>query len=102
MKREHWLLPLLLLAAACAEHPESPSSSGPTLATQAPQSEYVSTPVGWYHRSCVYQIPEDAVVDRSGKVTRKDGSTYQLAKCMFPARMGGLRPEPRGVEVPPH
>jgi hypothetical protein len=53
---------------------------------QAPQNELVRTPAGWYHRTCVYEVPNAARVSRSGLVTRTDDSSYQLPECLYPGR----------------
>jgi hypothetical protein len=54
--------------------------------TLAPQGELVFTPAGWYHRSCVYEVPNGARVSRTGQVTRSDDSSYQLPECPYPGR----------------
>ncbi|MGD0991528.1 MAG: hypothetical protein ABR998_03575 [Gemmatimonadales bacterium] len=46
---------------------------------------YVPTPAGWYHESCVHQIPPGAWVSIDWVVTLKDGTNYQIPKCLFPA-----------------
>lgn len=53
----------------------------------APRSQLVLTPDGWYHRSCVHEVPNGAFVHmRTGTVTRPDGSTYKVGKCLYPGR----------------
>jgi hypothetical protein len=86
MKRIHAGLVVLVVVAACTEQPTSTTArvqgggnSAAPLA--APQAEYVATPRGWYHRSCVHEIPAGAQMDAKGVVTRRDGSTYQIPRC---------------------
>jgi hypothetical protein len=45
--------------------------------------DYVATPAGWYHRSCVHEIENASRVDKDGLVTRRDGTTYQIPKCLY-------------------
>src|SRR5438093_882792 len=62
------------------------------------QDDYILTPAGWYHRSCVHEIAAGAVVHRrQGIVQRRDGSTYQLPTCLYPPR--GVRRQ--GNRQPP-
>jgi len=48
--------------------------------------DYVATPAGWYHRSCVHEIEDGALVGKDGLVTRRDGAIYQLTRCLYPVR----------------
>jgi hypothetical protein len=48
--------------------------------------DYVVTPAGSIHRSCVHELPSGATVDEAGHVTLPDGSTYQLPPCQYPKR----------------
>ena len=87
------LLAALLGAILCEPvHASSQSSAGASsTAITAAQGDYVATPAGWYHRSCIHEIPAGARVDRRhGLVTRRDGSTYQLPTCLYPPRGGRL------------
>jgi hypothetical protein len=58
-------------------------------------ADYVMTPAGLYHRSCVHEVESEARVD-GGTVARRDGTTYGLAECAFPARrtLGATSPPP--------
>jgi hypothetical protein len=57
-----------------------------TQAAQAIPNDYVATPAGWYHRSCVHEIESGATVERSGLlVRRKDKTTYKIAPCVYAA-----------------
>ena len=81
------LLSLLAVVAvaACAEHRPSAPEGAPSMATAAQQGEYVPTPAGLYHRSCVHPLPDSARIDmRTGVITLKDGSTYQAPLCNYP------------------
>jgi hypothetical protein len=49
-----------------------------------PDSEYVNTPAGRYHRSCVHEIAKFSHVNRDGRVTHPDGSSEQLPICRYP------------------
>ena len=44
------------------------------------------TPAGWYHRSCVHEVPNGARVGRDRVVTRNDGTSYHVPECMYPGR----------------
>ncbi len=46
--------------------------------------DYVVTPAGWYHRSCVHEIEDGAVVDINRLVRRRDGTSYQIPDCLYP------------------
>jgi hypothetical protein len=50
---------------------------------EAPR-DYVITPAGYYHRSCVHEIESGAVVGKTGLVTRKNGTNYQIPLCLYP------------------
>src|SRR6266567_2633759 len=79
------------LTAGCGESPSAPPSSSISTSKAALQdpSDYVPTPAGWMHRSCVHVIGNDACLDdRTGIVTRQDGSTYVIPKCQY----SGYRP----------
>jgi hypothetical protein len=47
-------------------------------------ANYVTTPAGLYHRSCVHEIPNGARVDRN-VVTLLTGVTYQIPDCLYPS-----------------
>lgn len=91
----------LVLTASC-----SPSSDAPTVA-QPPSAQLLSvqperlissdadsmiTPAGWKPKACVTEIPNGAKVSRAGLVTRKDGSNFQIVKCIWNGRRS---PNPR-------
>lgn len=80
------VLPSLLLVSACGETSTQPNTplGGMSRSNAAPPSDYVATPAGWYHRSCVHEIPNGARVDAKGLVTRSDRSTFQIPQCSYP------------------
>ena len=91
-------LALVLAVSGCAEHPASVSSQVqlPTVnQSQMASMGYVATPSGWFHRSCVVEIPDGAYVDASGLVTRRDKTTFLIpTRCAYPSypnlpRLGG-------------
>ena len=57
-----------------------------TLIRTAPDSEWVQTPAGLMHRSCVHQIPAGATVLSRDTVRRADGSRYVLPRCRYRGR----------------
>lgn len=74
-----------LALGGCIEQPVSVRDSQDPAAqlSVAPAGDYVRTPAGWWHRSCVHEIPEGAHLARDGRVTRGDGTTYQLPDCTY-------------------
>jgi hypothetical protein len=56
------------------------------LPTSAPDSEWVRTPAGLMHRSCVHQIPAGAEVLLGDTVRLADGSRYVLPRCRYKGR----------------
>ncbi len=61
-------------------------TSSQVMADVGDDSDYVTTPAGLYHRSCVHEIEDGARAGRNGRVTRKNGTTYQLPNCLHPVR----------------
>ncbi len=59
------------------------ATGNPSEALTKIQDDYVATPAGWYHRSCVHQIEDGARVGKGGLVRRKNGTTYQIPKCLY-------------------
>lgn len=64
--------------------------------------EYLPTPHGWRHRSCVIEVQDDEIA-RGDHIARRDGSRRDVAPCAYPAfdRHGhdidGRRPVSSGV-----
>lgn len=96
-------LPLFsaLVVAACGDLPPAPLTVASSAATmeRAADDGYVDLPAGRYHRSCVYQVGNDDRVDRSGWVTRADGSKFKMLPCRYPTLDSRLRR--RGLDANP-
>lgn len=107
MKRTTLSLLVLVLTMGCGEQPLSVSEetvpdgalSGAIVRSQ---DDYVTTPAGRYHRSCVHEIPDGARVSKSRRVERSDGTSYQIPACSYPVYRNRPDPTPRGIEpLPP-
>ncbi len=72
--------PLIPTSAQSAARQETRTPGGPA-------GDLVATPNGWYHRDCVHEIPNGAHVDIRGRVTRVDGTSYQIAMCSDSGRV---------------
>lgn len=97
--KQAWIgVVVLAVAAGCNEPPSQPTEAPPEMANQRapePPRDYVATPAGWYHRSCVHVVEDGARIDRAHVVTRRNGTKYQLPKCTHPAwREGGSDQRP--------
>jgi hypothetical protein len=46
--------------------------------------DYVVTPNGFFHPSCVQRVESDETLRANGTVTRSDGSVRQVAACAYP------------------
>jgi hypothetical protein len=57
-------------------------------------SDYVLTPFGYTHPSCIQEVPEDEWV-RGKLIVAKDGTSREIGRCLFPSF------DPRGREVMP-
>ena len=88
-----------LLVAACSD-PAGPGLTPPgeaDLAVVAGNSaDYIQTPAGLYHRSCVHKIPDAAVVNANRQVRLPTGASYQIPRCLYPPRSS----VPRGKQAP--
>jgi hypothetical protein len=88
MKTALFSLMALAVVSACTEQPMStaarPQGEGDHGPALAPRADYVRTPVGWYHGSCVHEIPSGASVLPGNVIKRPDGSTYQIPTCQHP------------------
>src|SRR5690242_2937024 len=92
MRRTLWGFAGVALLLACNDRPTVVTAPRGVLAqSEASKNEplqrpgYVLTPAGWFHSSCVHEIPAGARVSINHVVTRKDGTSYQIPKCLFPA-----------------
>jgi hypothetical protein len=81
-----------LIAVAGCQDTSAPSSSVEPNASSVSHavtvsSDLVPTPDGWYHRGCVFAVPNASHVDVHGVVTRSDGTRYMLSGCTQPGRV---------------
>lgn len=61
-----------------------------------PPPDYVPTPLGYYHRSCVYELPNGATIDEQSNVVSEKGVVVrQLKKCPY-ASIRRARVDPSG------
>jgi hypothetical protein len=68
-----------------------------TAAGSQPDSDWISTPAGWFHRSCVYNVPSGSRWDRrAGVLYRPDGSSMTIPPCRY---AHGARRGQNGVPV---
>jgi len=84
---------LLLIGGLCALVTACEHNAVPTQVVNASvtpntpgDTELVATPAGWFHRSCVHEIPNGAHFDaRTRLVKRLDGTTFEIPECQYPA-----------------
>jgi len=80
----------LLYGAACTERPAAiptaPAGPDKTLDAAA-DTDLVATPSGWYHRDCIFAVPNGSHIDVHHLVRRPDGSAFQLPLCKHPGRV---------------
>ena len=80
-----------LMAASCGDaDPAASAQSGEegSLAkvdNALSMGDYVITPAGYFHRSCVYEVGEEATVLEDGRVQVDDGRILTIPPCKFPA-----------------
>jgi hypothetical protein len=89
-----YLVAALALAAATTgqAQPQPPSRSQddtvlfePQLdTTKPPALNYVLTPAGWYHESCVYEVADSDWVEETA-IHHTDGSVQTVPSCPYPA-----------------
>lgn len=85
--------PLYQVVAGCSsDQPVQPARLSPLqmeVITPPPKvdlTDYVPTPAGMYHRSCVTELAEgDRLDSRTGIVEHKDGTKLQETRCAYPA-----------------
>lgn len=87
--RLRWPCPLFigLIGISCSVSAQAPASpDDPILAGLAPEvrKDYVVTPAGLFHRSCVLQVENGETVEEGG-VRRKDGSFKPIEPCKYPS-----------------
>ncbi|HEY0714431.1 MAG TPA: hypothetical protein VGF45_17235 [Polyangia bacterium] len=81
-------------ASAVTETVQSELDSRP----EGPAAEYVDTPVGRFHRSCVHEVPEAAEIDDTGNVQQGGRLLKRLERCRFKSFRGRRQPE---KDLPP-
>jgi hypothetical protein len=93
MNRSCVLTLMLVIGAGCRDdisRPELAPSDKPSASTAiAPSAasgdtDYVRTPAGLVHKSCVLGVARGERVERNGSIRRQDGSTFSPAPCRFP------------------
>src|SRR6266498_496073 len=87
MKHALWSLSALTLLVGCTDRAQvvTAPSDASLQAGNRQLPGYVSTPAGWFHKSCVHEIPAGARVSIDHVVTRRDGTKYQIPHCRYPA-----------------
>jgi hypothetical protein len=101
MKRCTWVVGAVVAASAggltaCAtlDGPDGAGApAGDTSASElaagepaALDADFLETPGGRVHRSCIHEVPDGARVDVSGGVTLRSGETLRFASCRFAVR----------------
>ncbi len=79
-------------AIGCGEEPAEPAAGAPetavaVAATWRPSNvpdDYVVTPHGWRHKSCVIEVAGDETVG-AGHLERRDGARRPFSPCQHPA-----------------
>lgn len=92
MKKQHTystICTIVLTLIACHDRPSpvaplSTSGSANIVSHDDLLEGYVPTPAGWYHESCVHQIPVGARVERNNVVKTVAAGSYQLPLCLHP------------------
>lgn len=101
-----WAVFALAATTACSDQPVSVEGRSPALRTTTagrPPGDYVATPAGWFHRSCVYEVEDGAWLKEGHIVTRRDGTTFSIPVCAYPAypNLGPTAAERTGAPFPP-
>jgi hypothetical protein len=83
----------------------APADDAPRAHAHAPRpatlgADFIATPHGWRHRSCVIEVGADETV-RGDRIERADGTHRSLAPCAYPAydRAGRALPTRPGPEA---
>jgi hypothetical protein len=83
-----FLIPLFSFIPGCGgqleDDPHVQVLSQGLVSALRPPAGYVPTPHGYYHQSCVHEIPEGAAAHVNGHVALADGSMTQLPSCNYP------------------
>jgi hypothetical protein len=80
------LLALEFTGSALWAQERSVSVSRPAVASRPSgvPPEFIITPFGYFHPSCVLQLNKGESVDDSGLLHRTDGTTKQVGPCLYP------------------
>jgi hypothetical protein len=73
-------------APASNEAPASVSVTHAALAAEKPEGpadEYLRTPVGRFHKSCIHELPAGAELDATGAVRHEGRALGRLEECRF-------------------
>ncbi len=94
--QSYWYLLGLLALVTCKDQPSAPSAvaiTGAGSVVASAKTDYVATPAGWLHRSCVHPLPEGAQLNVTTRaVTLMDGTAYSLPACQYRSyRSSGTR-----------
>lgn len=82
----------VLLIAGCTDQSRTPTSptriAGPHFDAIAEQtsadSDWVSTPGGWYHKTCVHLVPQGSYLDAAHSVVyNSDGTSIKYSSCKY-------------------
>jgi hypothetical protein len=77
-----WLIGALVLSAAVTANAQVPA--GPNRPPQVPE-DYVITPFGYFHPSCVIRLAEgEELLEGGDAVQKADGTIYRVQACQYP------------------
>jgi hypothetical protein len=98
------LLAVTVAGTGCTDGsaPMSPTRSAAMTRVHSPAqpNDLVATPHGWYHSDCVVEVPDGAHVNsHNWRVTRVDGSAFQIRLCSQPGRVATGRRTPSEASV---
>lgn len=72
------------VAMPAMAHGPTAASADVSLRPAAVPANYVITPNGYFHPSCVQEVASDEVVQDDGSIRRADGTIRQVAACRHP------------------
>jgi hypothetical protein len=50
-------------------------------------ADYLATPHGLHHRTCVFDVGSDAQIELDGTVTLADSSSFKIPDCLYPPKV---------------
>jgi hypothetical protein len=94
--------------AGCGAGEDDPAAAGgaaPLDGSARPSAvpeDFVATPHGWFHASCVVEVEEGETVGEDGALLRADGTARKVGACQHPRydKLGGRVGE-RAASAPP-